>query len=569
MATHTAPVPVDEPRRILGITVLNGVLPLPKTGVGPEVVAGLTLAAIGIPEVMGYSKIAGMPVITGLYTILIPIALFAVLGSSRHLVVGADSATAAIMAATLGGMAAIASPQYVALAGMLALITAGVLVLARLLRLGFVADFLSRSVLIGFLTGVGIQVAMGQVAGMLGVSDGTGGTIRKFFTALGNIPDASGATVLTTGCAVAVIVGCRAINKKIPGALIAVVGSIAISWGFDLASHGVSELGKVPGGLPAVSWPGVPFSDVAQLVATALSLFVVILAQSAATSRAYGSRFDEHVDANTDMVGLAAANVGAGFTGAFVVNGSPTKTEIATGAGGRTQLACLTTAGVVLVVLLFLTKPLQYLPNCILASVVFLIGLELVDLAGMSKVLRSRHTIEFGIAAITATTVVAWGVEQGVILAIVLSIVAHLRHSYNPRNAVLGADGSDWEDAPVDPVPQPVPGLVVYRWGGSLYFANAARFADQVTSLVQGQTSVKWVCVDAVAIGDVDYTGGETLIHVNDKLKESGARLLLASVSPAIRSELDGAGVTAALGEDAFYRTIQDVVQAFNGDRSK
>src|SRR5262245_23747152 len=381
-------------RRILGISILEGVLPLPKTGLRPEVVAGMTLAAIGIPEVMGYTKIAGMPVITGLYTILVPIALFAVLGSSRHLVVGADSATAAIMAAGLAGMATVASPQYVALAGMLALITAAILILARLLRLGFVADFLSRAVLIGFLTGVGIQVAMGQVAGLLGVSDGDGGALRKFFTALGNIADASGWTVLTSACVIAVIVGCRMIDKRIPGALIAVVGSIAVSWAVDLSAHGVSALGTVPGGLPGISWPSVPFDDVPQLIATSLSLFVVILAQSAATSRAYGARYAEHVDENTDMIGLGAANIGAGFTGAFVVNGSPTKTEIADGAGARTQIACLTTAGVVLVVLLFLTGPLQYLPNCVLASVVFLIGIQLVDIVGMRKILGTGHVIE-------------------------------------------------------------------------------------------------------------------------------------------------------------------------------
>lgn len=554
-----------KPRRFLGISVLEGVFPLPKTGFGPEIVAGLTLAAVGIPEVMGYTKIAGMPVITGLYTILVPIALFAVLGSSRHLVVGADSATAAIMFAGLAGMAAVASPQYVALAGMLALITAGILILARLLRLGFVADFLSRSVLIGFLTGVGIQVAMGQVAGMLGVSDGSGGTLRKFFTALGNIPDASGWTVLTSACVIAVIVGCRMINKKIPGALIAVVGSIIVSWAADLSSHGVSTLGKVPGGLPDVSIPSVPFGDVPQLVATAVSLFIVILAQSAATSRAYGARYEEHVDENTDMIGLGAANIGAGLTGAFVVNGSPTKTEIADSAGARTQLTCLTTAGVILLVLLFLTKPLQYLPNCVLASVVFLIGIELVDLVGMKKILRSGHVIEFAIAAVTAATVVGWGVEQGIVLAIVLSILAHLRRSYSPRNAVLGADGShDWQSVPVEPVPQPESGLVVYRWGGSLYFANSARFEEQVTGLAEPDgKALKWLCVDAVAMGEVDYTGAETLKQVNNELKERGVRLVLAGVSEPVRKSLDTAGVTAAIGEDAYYPSVGDVLEKY------
>jgi len=564
MATKAASAPLAGRRHIFGVSVLEGVLPLPKTGIGPEIVAGSTLAAIAIPEVMGYTKIAGMPVITGMYTILVPIALFAVLGSSRHLVVGADSATAAIMASGLAGMAAVASPRYVALAGMLALITAGILMLARLLRLGFIADFLSRAVLIGFLTGVGIQVALGQVAGMLGVSDGSGGTIRKFFTALGNIPDASGWTVLTSACVVAVIVGCRVINKKIPGALLAVVGSIIVSWAVDLASHGVSDLGRVPSGLPQTSWPAVPFGDVPQLVVIALSLFVVILAQSAATSRAYGARYEEHVDENTDMIGLAAANIGAGFTGAFVVNGSPTKTEIADGAGGRTQIVSLTTAGVVLIVLLFLTGPLQYLPNCVLASVVFMIGIELVDLVGMRKVFRSGHVLEGGIAAVTALTVVGWGVEQGIILSIVLSIVAHLRRSYNPRNAVLGTGEHDWKSVPIEPVPQAKPGLVVYRWGGSLYFANSAHFEEEVMGLVESDGEpVKWLCVDAVAMGDIDYTGGETLIQVNTELKERGVRLVLAGVADPIRKVLDKAGVTSAIGEDSFYPRSADVLQTY------
>ena len=325
----------------------------------------------------------------------------------------------------------------------------------------------------------------------------------------------------------------------------------------------------MPSGLPDVSWPSVPFGDVGQLVATAVSLFIVILAQSAATSRAYGARYEERVDENTDMLGLGAANIGAGFTGAFVVNGSPTKTEIADSAGARTQVACLTTAGVVLIVLLFLTKPLQYLPNCVLSSVVFLIGVELVDIAGMHKVLRTGHVIEFGIAAVTAATVVAWGVEQGIILAIVLSILAHLRRSYSPRNAVLGADGGhDWQSVPVDPVPQPKPGLVVYRWGGSLYFANSARFEEQVTGLAEPDgTPVKWLCVDAVAMGDVDYTGSRDA-HPGQQRAE-GARRPPGSgrVGEPVRKVLDTSGVTAAIGEDAYFASVADLLEAY--DRSR
>jgi high affinity sulfate transporter 1 len=553
---------------VLGLPVLQGVLPLGPDGLAPEIVAGMTLAALGIPEVMGYARIAGMPVVTGLYTILIPIAIFALLGSSRHLVVGADSATAAIMAAGLGGLAVAGSADYVGLAGVLALVTAGILVLARLCRLGFVADFLSRAVLIGFLTGVGIQVAIGQVAGMLGVSDGSGGTLRKFVNTLGAIPDASGATIATSSCVIAAIVGLRYVSPRIPGALIAVVGSIAVSWAFDLASHGVSDLGTVPDGLPSIGLPDASMHDFTSLVGIALSMVVVIVAQSAATSRAYAARYTEKLDENLDIVGLGLANVGAGLSGTFVVNGSPTKTEIVDSAGGRTQLATLTTAGVVLVVLLFLTEPLQYLPNAVLAAVVFLIGIELVNIVGLRKIYDTGHVLEFGIAALTAGTVVAWGVEQGIVLAIVLSILAHLRHSYDPHNAVLDV-GNRWVGLPVDSVPQPAPGLIVYRWGASLYFANAARFQEQVLALVDSAgPRVSWFCVDAAGIGDVDYTGGETLLETNAELKEQGVRLVFAGVYEGVRRELTRGGVTAAVGEDAFFARARDVVAAYAGAHS-
>ncbi len=546
-----APVPAEAApgeRRVFGVPILQGVLPIGAGGFTPGIVAGLTLAALGIPEVMGYARIAGMPVVTGLYTIVIPIALFAVFGSSRHLVVGADSATAAIMAAGLAGLAVAGSSEYIGLAGVLALITAGILVLARLLRLGFIADFLSRSVLIGFLTGVGVQVAMGQLAGMLGVSAGSGGTLRKFLNTLEAVPDASGATIAVSVSVLAVILGLRVVSPKIPGALIAVVGSIAVSWIFDLASHGVTDLGAVPGGLPSIGFPSVPWSDMGTLVGVAVSIFVVILAQSAATSRAYAARYEERLDENVDMIGLGLANIGAGLSGTFVVNGSPTKTEIADGAGGRSQLTSLTTAAVVIVVLLFLTGPLQYLPNAVLATVVFLIGIALIDRLGLHRILASGHRIEYAIALVTATVVVVWGVEQGIVLAIVLSIVAHLRRSYAPRTAVF----------------RPEPGLVVYRWTASLYFANATRFEEEVLALAKPNGKpVEWLCVDAVGIGDVDYTGGETLLETERQLHERNVRLVFAGVSDGVKGKLDSGGVTKAAGEDAFFPAVRRVVESY------
>ena len=548
----------DDHRRL---PVLQGILPIDRSRFTAELIAGTTLAALGIPEVMGYANIAQVPVVLGLYTILIPIAVFALLGSSRHLVVGADSATAAILAAGLVGLATPESSQYVALAAALALITGVVLIIARLIRLGFLADFLSRSVLIGFLTGVGIQVAMGQVAGMLGVPSGTGGTIEKFLGTLANIGETSVTTLAVSLSVLAIIVGCRKINRRIPGALIAVVGSIFVSWMWDLSSHGVSTLGPVPSGLPQFGRPDVGWSDLGELLPTVGAIVLVILAQSAATSRAYAARYQETFSENVDLVGLGAANLAAGFSGTFVVNGSPTKTQMVDGAGSRSELAQLTTAVVVLVVLLFLTVPLQYLPNAVLASVVFLIGIELVDVAGMKGILRVRLD-EFLIALFTAAFVVVVGVEQAVVLAIVLSILDYVRRGYRPsRTLVAPGEGGHLKGNDLESGTQADPGLVVYRFGADLFYANANGFTEDVLALADGP-GVDWICVDAGAISDVDYSGSKTLAELQSTLAKRDVRLVLADVSTDVRAQLDVYGLSNALGADAVFGSLGEAVEA-------
>src|SRR4051794_3410393 len=402
---------------------------------------------------MGYSKIAGTPVITGLYTLLIPIAAFAVRGSWRQLVVGGASATAAIMYAGIAGLGISGlepnTPQWLGFASLSALITAGLLVLARVARLGFLADFISRTVLVGFLTGVGIQVAMGQVGGMLGVpspdvaTNALSGTFRKFALTIWHIGEGSWQTVVVSVCVLAILMFFGRLTKVIPAGLVAVVGAIAVSWIFDLSAHNISTLGPVPAGLPHIGLPQyVGWSDVPKLLAVAASMFLVVLAQSAATSRAYAVKYSERMDENTDLVGLGLANLAAGFSSTFAVNGSPTKTEMVDEAKSRTQVAQLTTAVVVAVVLLFLTKPLQYLPNAVLSAVVFLIGVKLVDIANMRGIWRLRKD-EFWVAAATAAVVVILGVKQGIILAIVLSLILHVRRHYLPHNAVVAWDPTD------------------------------------------------------------------------------------------------------------------------------
>jgi high affinity sulfate transporter 1 len=550
-----------------GIPMFEGILPIARADISVEVIAGVTLAALAIPEVMGYTQIAGMPVVTGLYTLVLPVFVFAVLGSSRHLVVGADSATAAVMAAGLAGIAASGSSHYVALASLLALLVGGLLLLARLVRLGFIADFLSRTVLVGFLTGVGIQVAVKQLPGMLGTKPSTGSAVQRLIGDLSHIGDASVTTVAVSASVILVIVGGKMIAPKVPGALIAVIGSIVASSALDLSAHGVATLGHLPGGLPNFGVPNVSWSDIPQLAGTAVSILVVVLAQSAATSRAYAAKYEEPFDENVDLIGLAGASIAAGFSNTFVVNGSPTKTQMVDSAGGRSQLAQLTTGVIVVLVLLFLTEPIKYMPKAVLASVVFIIGVELVDSRGMAKIYRLRLD-EFVVACLTAVTVVFVGVEEGIILAIVSSIVDHLRRSYRPNNSVLMVEpGGNIHSGPVAFDARTMPGLVVYRFTASIYFANANLLLSDVTDFIasaeKSRNELAWFCIDAAAIADVDYTGAQVIDEARRTLDEHHVRLVFTQVLDPVSREFDRYGLTAKLGKDAFFATVPDVVAAF------
>ena len=549
--------------------MLQGLRPVHRAQLPRDLVAGITLAALGIPEVLGYARIAGMPVVTGLYTLLLPLALFAVLGASRHLVVAADSATAAILAAALVRLADPGSAQYIRLAGLAALLTGVLLLLARLARLGFLASFLSRTVLLGFLTGVGIQIAIGQLPDMLGVSVSSPHTLVVLGETVAALPQAQGLTVAVSLGVIAVMMAVRRITRRIPGALIAVVGAIIASRVAHLAAHGVSVLGYVPRGLPAFGLPAFGLHDTLALLGTSASIFLVILAQSAATARAYAAKYGEPFSTDTDLIGLGAGNIAAAFTGTFVVNGSPTKTQIVDDAGGRSQVASLTTSALVIVVLLVATGPLSYLPTPALAAVVFLIGAELVDIRGMRRVLRVRRP-EFAVAVITAAAVVGLSISGGIVVAVVASIIDHLRHSYHPRNSVLVKSAAGhWQTMPVAPGARTEPGLVIYRFGTSLYFANASRLVEDLMAITSQGGPVGWFVLDGAAIGDVDYTASSALSSAIAQLHQRHIQFVVTSLMTPVRQQLEHYGISGAAGPDAYFDTPGQAVEAFNAQQGE
>ena len=555
--------PVQRPKRFLKLSLFQGIWPLKLSQVPWEITAGIAFAAFAIPEVMGYTKIAGMPLVTGIYAILLPMLAFAIFGSSRHLAVGADSATAAIIAGVLVTIATPESPKYVAYAGIIALLAAALLLLGGLLKLGFLADFLSHTILIGFLTGIGIQISISELSEILGIPHAIYATPMQItslfkYLYLINIP-----TLLVSLFVILIITFSGRGYSKVPGALLAMVGAIAASWLLDFPSYGITILGTVPGGLPHLSFPQVPLADIPKIFNTSVVCFIVILAQSAATSRAYAMKFSDTYNENLDLIGLSLANLAAGISGTFVVNGSPTKTEMIKSSGGRTQLTQLTTVFIVLVVLAFLTKPLAYLPTCVLSSVVFVIGLHLIDVRGMIALHRQRP-VEFSVALITAMTVIFLGVEQGIEIAIVLSVIAHLRHSYRPLNLLLVPKaGGIMRTIPLEEQQQAVEGLLIYRFGSNLYFANENLFTEEILELVKNINSLKWFCISASNIGDVDFTSAETLKKVYGYLKKRDITLVLSGVVPPVINELDKDGIMKMIGRDHIFESVQDVIVAY------
>ena len=527
--------------------------------------AGVTLAAMNIPQAMGYTKIAGTPVITGLYTLLLPLVAFATFGASRYLVVAADSATAAILAVGVAPLAAAGSPKYVALASMVALLAAGCLLLARLLRLGFLADFLSRTVLIGFLTGVGFQVGIAVLGEVLGVPVASKRSLGQVWEILEKLPHLHWPTVALSAGVIAAIMASYQWAPRLPGALLAVAATIGLSAALDFAGHGIAVIGPVEGGLPRLGFPVVSWDDVESLLPIAGACFVMILAQSSVTARAYAIRHRQPLDENNDLIGLCAADAAAAFSGTFVVNGSPTQTAMVETSGGSSQVAHLATAATVGLVLLFLTGPLKYLPLCVLGAIVLVVAGRLVDVSGL-RLLRRHSPREFALAVVTAAAVVFLGVERGILLAMALSLLQHVRHGYQPNTAIILRDPLEhWRMEPALPVKMIEPGLVMYWFGADLYYANANHFVEDAQRLVaQAPSPLRWLLVDTGAITGIDFSAGRALIELQRDLARQRVVLAFARVNDRLRADLDRQAVTEAIGADLIFSSRKHALAAYH-----
>ena len=454
--------------------------------------------------------------------------------------------------------------------GIIALICGGLLLIARVFRLGFLGDFLSASVLIGFLTGVGVQVFSGQIPDMLGIPKGSGTWFQQQWHTITNVGSTSLPTLAFALATLAIILAFKKWLPVVPGAIVAVVLTIIVSALTQASTHGVAVIGSIQGGFPPIGIPqGFDLSNMGVVTAIAFSCFILIIAQSAATSRSFAMKHGEKVDINRDIVGLAGASFAAGLSGTFVVNGSPTKTQILDEQKGRTQLANMTMSLVVLLVVMFFTSLLADMPKSVLAAIVFLIGIDLIDIAGLKKVWRRRRS-EAIVAIITAVVVCAVGVEQGIILAIVASLVDLIRRQYKPDDFVVGLNKNNnptYEIA--KPGAQSEPGLIVFRYDADLFYANANRFVDDVTALVNSAPDpVRWLVLDMSAIDDIDYSAGISLGGLMDLLDAKKVTFAMAGADTNLVTTLHDYELYQRIGDAHMFGTIGDAVRAFQSSTS-
>jgi len=533
-----------------------------------DLVAGLVLTALLVPQGMAYAELAGLPPITGLYTSILCLVGYAIFGPSRILVLGPGSSLGPMIAATIIPIVgANGDPQRaVALASMMALLVGAMTVLAGVAKLGFVADLLSKPTQIGYLNGLALTIFVGQLPKLFGFSVDADGFIPEAVGFVKGLADGETvAAALTVGLlALVLIFVLGRLVPKIPAVLVAVVVSILVANAFDLADRGVSLVGPLPKGFPPLTVPSVGLSDMALLVGGAVGIAVVSLADTISTSSAFAARTGQEVDGNREMIGIGAANIGAGFFQGFPVSTSGSRTAVAEQAGARTQLTGLVGAVAITLMLVLVPGLLQNLPQPTLAAVVITASLSLADVPGTVRLWRQRRT-EFVLSMAAFAGVALLGVLPGIAIAVALSIGNVFRRAWWPYQTVMGRVPGmpGYHDVASYPDAERLPGCVLFRFDAPLFFANAGTFRDQVRRLARSEPTPRWIVVAAEPITDVDTTAADMLEDLDEALNAEGISLVFAEMKDPVREKIERYELTRTIDPAHFFPTVGAAVTAF------
>jgi high affinity sulfate transporter 1 len=539
-----------------------------RSWLSKDLVAGLVLTALLVPQGMAYAELAGLPPITGLYTSILCLVGYAIFGPSRVLVLGPDSSLGPMIAATIIPIVgANGDPQRaIALASVLALLVGVMTVLAGVAKLGFVADLLSKPTQIGYLNGLALTILVSQLPKLFGFSVDADGLIPEaagFANGLAN-GDTVAAALAIGLLGLVLILLLQRLVPKVPAVLVAVVVSILAANAFNLADHGVSLVGPLPQGFPPLTLPSVALSDMALLVAGAVGIAVVSLTDTISTASAFAARAGQEVDGDREMIGIGAANIGAGFFQGFPVSTSGSRTAVAEQAGAKSQVTGLVGALAITLMLLLAPGLLRNLPQPTLAAVVITASLSLADIPGTVRLWRQRRT-EFALSMAAFAGVALLGVLPGIAIAVALSIGNVFRRVWWPYQTVLGraAGVPGYHDVRSYPDAEQLPGCVLFRFDAPVFFANARTFRDQVRRLARSEPPPKWIVVAAEPITDVDTTAADMLEDLDEALNAQGISLVFAELKDPVREKIERYELTRTIDPTHFFPTVGAAVAAF------
>jgi len=570
LEAHSPPetIPPRDARRAIsrGLPILAALRGYGPASFRADLVAGIVLSALLVPAGMGYAEAAGLPPITGLYATVGPLVAYFLVGPSRILVLGPDSALIAPVAATIIPLAGGDDGRSVALAAALALMVGAICIAAAAARLGFLTDLLSRPVRVGYMNGIALTVIVSQVPKLLGFSvDGSDFLGESIGIVRGVLDGRVVPVALLIGAgALIVILVLRRASRRLPSVLIAVILATLVVTLFGLANQ-LAVVGAVPRGFAAVGIPAVSLADLLALVPGALGIALVAFTDTSVISRTFAARRGEAVDPDHELAALGVANVASGLIGGFPISSSATRTPVAEAAGSRTQVTGLVGAGVIVLLLVATPGLLTNLPSTALAAIVITAALSLFDLAGARRLLRLRRS-EFGLSVASFLGVVIFGVLPGIGIAVGLSLLNFIRHAWRPHEAILGRvpNYKGYHDIGRHPDARQVPGLLLYRWDAPLFFANADLFRDRVRAAVRGvDPPIRWLIVSAEPVTDIDTTAADALDEVITDLARAGIELHFAEMKGNVKDRLKDYGIYQRLGDAGFHPTVGTAVKAY------
>ena len=533
-----------------------------------DLVAGIVLAAILVPQGMAYAELAGLPPVNGLYTTIACLVAYAIFGPSRVLVLGPDSSVSPLILASITPLVVVGDPgSAIVLAGMLAVLVGLIEIGLGVAKLGFVADLLSSEVRVGYMNGLAVTIIVGQLPKLFGFStdaDGFVDELKAFWNGL----DQTNRTTLITGLAVLlVLLVLPRITTRIPAVLVAIVGVTVVSALLGLADEGVKTVGTLPQGFPTPSLPWTSASDAVALMVGAVGITMVSLTDTIATASSFAARRGDEVDANAEMIGVGASNIAAGFFQGFAVSVSSSRTAVADQSGARTQLTGLVGAGLVALLLLVFNGLLADLPQTALAAVVIVAALSLADLPALARFARLRRS-SLVLSLVASAGVIFLGVLQGIVVAIVLAILLFFRRNWWPHGTVLAEvpELGGWHAVSVHPEGRQVDGIVVFRWEAPLFFANACQFRDQVRALVR-DSSPAYVVLQCEAVTDIDVTAAEVLKDLDEELNAKGVHLAFVELRDRLADLIVRYDLDATLQAEHFYASVEEAVAALASER--